>query len=200
MNKTNALIGGALLVITVCLIYLSFVGIGLRTAKLIKPSLYLPDAVVAAEAVVLRLFPDLTERSTLVIGLPLENPAAQVFLERLKQSYVEHLKQEPRIITDPQKLESCSEPCWWITDEHKANSLAGEMNELKNRKVNYLTLTWFSKNEEPSIECKKKLRLDYSCLRELSIFAASRKMKTRDTYFFLNKYGDKDFFLFVGSI
>lgn len=197
MKKANIIIGLALLLITGCIGFLFFNGIGLRFAKLIKPSIYGKEA---ADAVVIRMFPDFSERQILILGVPADQPEAQIFTDHLKDAYTRHFKAEPRIITDVEKLETCKGPCWLVTRREEAHSLDDEREEFRKISKNYLSIFIFDQNAEPSEECKAKLRLDLNCLRDLSIREASRKMKTPDTYFFLNKYADNNFFVFIGKL
>ncbi|MBY0314734.1 MAG: hypothetical protein K2Q26_04400 [Bdellovibrionales bacterium] len=197
MKKANMMIGLALLVITGCIGFLFLNGIGLRFAKLIKPSVYGKEA---ADAVVIRMFPDLSERKILILGVPTDQPEAQIFTDHLKDAYARHFKEEPRMITDVEKLETCKGPCWLVTRLEEAHSLDDDRLEYRNLSKNYLSIFIFDKNADPSEECKAKLRLNLNCLHDLSIREASRKMKTQDPYFFLNKYADNNFFVFIGKL
>ncbi len=199
MTKANVIIGIALTAITACLVYLFTSGISLRFARLIKPSTVIDQGEQAAEAVILRMFAELSEHNVLIISVPHENSETSKLVEFLKSSYQRQFKKTPQVVESVLQLQNCTGPCWWV-DSRILSSLGEELPELKALNKNYLVIYDYLQNTQPSQKCKSMQRLDWACLRDLSIHQASRKIKTTDRHFFLNKYKDDNFFWFIGKI
>lgn len=199
MKKVNLLIAIALILISTCLIYLFKNGIGLRYAKLIKPSVYGSDERVATESVILRMFPDFSTRERLIVGISSSVIDKEKWVEQLRFSYTQMFHKEPQIFRDQEEWKVCQGICWWVTDERGSDNLRGS-STLPQDHVNFLTILFFNQVVEPAERCQSQQQLDMTCLAELSIHEAARKIKTKEKYFFLNKYKDNNFFLFIGSI
>ncbi len=209
MKKLIALLTFCSVVISGVLIYLVLNGISLRSAPIIKPSIMTSDQKNVAEAVILRLFPDLQGAEYVVIGLRAELTESQQLLNLLKSEYEKQFGREISILPDAAavtqlEFQSCRTPCWILTTQDKSNELtenpllsqwlpAGSQRPYFN-----LTLIPFSSDAVVTDFCIEEKRLTLDCLIPLSIHEAKRKMKDPlQRYFFVRKYNERDYFLFT---
>ncbi len=208
MKKIVALLGLAFLIISACLIYLVKSGVGLRSAPIIRPSILLEDGQNMSLGVVARLAPDFQTADYLLLGFLPETADSQKFLEMLKSEYEMLYKKSVQILPNaieakPEDIQACIAPCWLLLPNTMANELSN--NEWIQKLIrplnrNYFSITWipFSTGGEVTDACVQQKRLTLDCLKMLSVHEAKRKMKeTEKRYFFMRKYLDRDYFLFV---
>lgn len=208
MKKIGFLLGGAFVLITVCMLYLVRKGISLRTAPLIKPTEISADRHNIGEHLVLRLFPELQSNDVILWGVLPETPESQNLLKVAAADYEKTFKTPVHIISNAatassEDIKNCGKPCWILLDKDKANELTP--NEFITQNIQplnrpYITLTLvnFTGTEEVTQACEDQHRLHLDCLVQLSVRDAKKKMKDPNKlYFFLRKYNDRDYFLFT---
>ncbi|MGZ3772325.1 MAG: hypothetical protein ACXVCY_00530 [Pseudobdellovibrionaceae bacterium] len=194
--------------ITVCIAYLVKSGISIRTAPIIKPSIISNDFENVPQGLFVRLFPDLQQADYILWGISQNSVEVQKTLTALKNQYEKEFKTPVRFIFDglkasAQDIEKCSKPCWIYLPEDSAHELKPNTWIQKNIKPsnrNYFTISWvsFTRTIETPEYCLKEKRLDLECLKAISVQEfARKKMSPRDKYFFVKKYLDTDYFLFV---
>lgn len=207
LASPNTLIAVALVLITTCLIYLMSSQISLRPATLIKPSVADDDLKNVAQGVALRMFPEFQSSHYILWGIkpPLGDEEKLFVLIQQEYERIFHLKVQ--IIDNPDQvtegdLQNCPKPCWLLIDKSHANELS--RNEFIEKKLRplarpyiNLTLLPFDLGVKAPSHCLSEKRLSLECLISLSSEASERKIKTNHRYFFLKKYNEKDFFLFL---
>lgn len=208
MKRLSILLGAAFVIISGCLIYMVSTGIGLRAAPLIRPSEMSADRANVPRAVVHRLFPDFQNAAVVVWGVLPETDVSRTLLNGLIQEYEEAFHRKVSVLLDAANaddatLKACAAPCWMFLNRGDANELSEHPfleRRFKPLGVPYfnLTLVEFTAGVEIPDGCNEEKRLSLRCLVPLVIHESARKMKNPDArYFFLRKYNEKDFFLFL---
>lgn len=208
MKKIAAVIVVCTLIISACIVYLVRFGIGLRPAPLIQPSVMTDDQSNVASAVMLRLFKELQDNDYIVLGVLPETEESKKIINQAAKEYEKIFHKTVHFINDAENagiesLLSCKKPCWLLISEKKANHL--DANSLIDKQPysfikTFFTLTFvsFHKNIEVPKECDDQKRLSLDCLIPVSIRGVRRKMRdSQKRYFFLQKYDEKDYFLFI---
>jgi hypothetical protein len=203
MKKIFILLGVACLIIAGVMIYLVKTGVSLRTAPYIRPSLISADFLNVPESVFTRLFPDLQNAHYIVWGLP-ATIESQIFLEAFTRRYEAEFKTKVNVLAnDSEDILNCQKPCWIFKNQDQAHQLAPNPwidKNLKPIQKIFITLTWMDFYRHPVVppHCTAEKRLDFECLPLVAIKDVERKFRERDKrYFFMRKYQDQDFFLFL---
>lgn len=208
MKKITIILAISFLIIIICMISLVRSGVGLRTAPLIKPTVFQADEKKVAHDVVLRLFPEFQTAHYVLWGLLPETPESErlfsLIAEEFQKAFPEAVKviRNVETITD-EELAQCTRPCWLMIAKDKANELTP--NEFIEKRLRPLGKPYFNMNVmhfdrhvEVSEVCDKEKRLTLDCMTPVSVREVSRKIKKPDErYFFLRKYNDNDYFLFL---
>lgn len=208
MKKISIILGIAFVIIIFCMLYLVRTGVSLRTEPLIKPTEISHDHRNIAEHLMLRLFPELQGNHYILWGVLPETQESQRVLSFALEEYQKMFKVPVHVIRDgvnatDEELRACQKPCWVLFPTEQANELTpNELIEKKFHALNlpYITLTWvsFDNTEKVTDECEAQQRLHLDCLIPVSIREVQKKIKDpRKLHFFLRKYNDRDYFLFV---
>ena len=197
------------LVASVIMVNLTRGGVSIRSAPIIAPSPQGAEYKNVAVAVVTRLFPDFQTAGYVVIGSAPDLKMGPQIINDLKLAFEAQFKQNVRLIADDANLTldalaKCEKPCWILTSETQANELSADnripkmLDKLESVNHFHLTLIPFSNVPNPSAACIAEKRLSLPCLTELSIHEVSKKFKDPTmSYFFMRKYQDRDYFLFI---
>lgn len=207
MKKLIWIISLGFLLISAAMIYLLKTGISLHMATLIKPSVAEADLKNVAQAVVFRMYPEFQSAHYVLWGtLPVAEDEERLFAA-IKAEYERIFHLNVQLITEAssasaEDLRGCGKPCWIFTTKENANELT--KNEFIEGKLRPLAAPYFNITLIPFVlgvkapsHCLNEKRLTYECLTTLAMEASERKVKTKERYFFLKKYNDRDFFLFV---
>lgn len=208
MKTIIAILTVCFALITALIIYITRAGVSIRTAPIIKPSAVSQDFHNVPLGIFLRLFPDFQQADYVLFGFPQDSLEAQTTLKLLKDRYEKEFKTEVKLLigTEPTTLamiQQCTKPCWILLPEAEANELSANtwiQSNIHPTNRPYFTLTWipFQRNVTVSEACEKEKRLDLSCLKTVSVKEVERKMKDSNArYFFMRKYLDRDYFLFI---
>lgn len=205
MKKITILLTLAFILISACMIYLIHNGVSIRSAALIRPSVISADGHNMANGLVIRMAQEFKNTHYVLWGIVSDSnlfDQAQTEFEKLFPALkVTRLQLGEQ--TTPEEIRACPAPCWIVTEPNGAHELAGQTpishrTEIAEKSYFNLSVVLFSKAEPVSAECDAQKRLSFDCLKALSIREAQRKMKNPHAhYFFLRKYLDKDYFLFV---
>jgi hypothetical protein len=209
VKKVNYLIFLGLAIITGCMLYLIKSGISLRSSTLITPSEMDESMAEVSGAVFSRLFPEFQNRDLLVIGAEHPSPRVMAFINHLKLQSEAYHKNKIEIFDDDHllgardRIRSCSKSCWVLTEAQSTSDIAPMPSVMELAGIgekNRFTLTIFEFDSyDPALipNCEKQKRLKLSCLKNLAIKEAERKMHNpKKKYFFLKQYNSRDFFLF----
>lgn len=211
MKKTVTLLAIAILIVTGCVVYLLINGIGLRSAALIRPSIISAQYQNIPHSLVYRLFQEFQNADYVIWGLSEDEKLNQHLIKEIQLEYEKLFKKTVSVIHMTEKtansftslVQSCHRPCWIFTPFDKANQLSKNSFVELNATIfsnNYFTLTLikYDRNMIVNERCENQKRLDLECLTSLSIREVRRKLKLEDEkYFFLRKYNDSDYFLFI---
>lgn len=194
---------------SVIMIKLTRDGVSIRSAPIISPSPQGAEYKNVAVSVVNRLFPDFQTAKYVLIGFPADLKAANQIVNDLKLDYEKNFRQIVTMLSDDGKLSAeqltnCQRPCWILTSETRANELAPEndippkLTQITQNKHFHVTLIPFQNIPENSEACIAEKRLSLACLIPLSIHEVRKKFKDpNEMYFFMRKYQDRDYFLFI---
>ena len=208
--KTILIIFGIFFVIASgIMIKLTHDGVSIRSAPIISPSPQGAEYKNVASSVMNRLFPDFQMSSFVVIGFPFDLKAAPQIMNDLKADYEKQFNKTVTLLSDDaeltvEKISQCRLPCWILTSESKANELSEDnkisqlLDQMGGLKHFHITLIPFQDVPEPSHDCIAEKRLTLKCLIPLSIHEVRKKFKDPSiAYFFMRKYQDRDYFLFI---
>lgn len=208
MKKISVILGLAFVIVTFCMFYLVRNGVSLRSEPLIKPTEISTDHRNIAEHLMLRLFPELQQNHYILWGVLPETQESQRVLSYALEEYEKMFKVPVHMIRDgvnatDAELRACAKPCWVLLPTEQANELTpNELVEKKFHSMNlpFITLTWvnFDNTEKVTDECEAQQRLHLDCLIPVSIREVQKRIKDPSKlHFFLRKYNDRDYFLFV---
>lgn len=208
MKIISSLIATAFLVICVCMFLIFKNGVSIRTAPIIKPSPVGADLSNISQGIFLRLFPDLQQSRYVIWNISQNSEEVQKTLSLLKSRIENEMHLKITYIFDgskatAQEIESCTQPCWIFFQEDAVNELS--KNDWLESKIapqtgGYFIISWvpFVRNLEVSQTCIEEKRLDLECLKHVSVHEVKKYMKdSTQRYFFMRKYLDHDYFLFV---
>ncbi len=197
--------------ITACIFYLVLNGISLRTAPLIQPSIIEADQKNVADALSHRLFQEFQNSHYVIWGVLPETSQSRSLLERLAEDYQKIFKATPNVVdnaefADAETLRNCSKPCWLKVNPAAAHRLEAN-SEFDKRIIQFerpyfsLTLVSFTGDEAVSEICENQKRLSFNCLVPVSVRSVKRKFREpAKKYFFLNKYYENSYFLFLQNL
>jgi hypothetical protein len=208
MKSIFSILGIGFLIIIACLVYLFKSGVSIRSQPIIKPSVVSQDFVNVPQGAFLRLFPDIQQSHYILWSVSQNSGEVQKTLSVMKERTEQDLHQTVQFIYDGNKataeeVKNCARPCWILFPPDEANELKPNAwidTHLAPLNRAYVTLSWIDFKRDVSVpdSCIKEKRLDLECLKVLSVHEVERKMKERDQrYFFMRKYLDRDYFLFV---
>ena len=202
MKKIFWLLGIAFILITLCIVYLIRTGVSLRPAPYIKPTVIQKDII--GEHVHLRLFSDWTQADYVFWQYNPESPTFNLE-ESTRIQILELLKNKTgrtfqNALSDhADDIQNCTKPCWINT--RKAHQLSPNPkipDFVKNQ--NFITISWFYFDREIEVpqSCVELKRMSEPCITPLLVHSLRKKLKKPDaSYFFMQKYLDQDYFIFV---
>lgn len=210
MKTIVTILSIGLFLISLGIVYIYKSGVSIRTAPIIRPSIVSEDFHNVPQGLFVRLFPDLQQTHYILWGVSQNSNEVQVTLSMMKELYKREFKTPVSFIYDGlnssrEEVQNCLKPCWILFPENHVNELSPNtwiQTHLLPLNRNYFSLTWipFERPTQVPEYCVKEKRLDLDCLKVVSIQEVSRKMKdSGKRYFFLRKYLDRDYFLFVES-
>ena len=208
MKKMVAIFVLVFVVISACMLYLLRSGVGLRSAPLIKPTVIGSDTRIIANHTVKRLFPEMQQAHYIVWGVQPETDDSQLLMTYFLDEYQKTFHNPARILKNAESLSSqeisqCEKPCWLLISKNLANELTPnkfieeKIAPLKKEFIN-ITFLNFSRDEKVSEKCDQEQRLTLDCVVPVSVREVTKRLKDpSQRYFFLRKYNDRDFFLFI---
>lgn len=177
------------LLITALLVVIIKRGVIVRPQPLIKPTLIQNDFEPVARHVALRMFPEFQSNDYIFWNLDLNNIEAQLFQKRIIEEYTKLFQKSVHVLQPDQSLDHCGQPCWIFSKI--------DIQSLPSRSIEF---NWINYDKIESIpdQCMNKKILDFECIKYVSLKSVERKIKNKnDRYFFLHKYMDQAFYLFV---
>ncbi|QDK43921.1 hypothetical protein DOM22_01455 [Bdellovibrio sp. ZAP7] len=208
MKKIFTILGLVFIIITFCMIYLVRKGVSLRSEPLIRPTVISADQRNIASHTVLRIFPDLQQNHYVIWGVLPETPDTQLLMTHFMEEYYKKLQIPVHIIQNgleasTEEIQNCPKPCWIKMPHDQANELSANKfisSKIEPTQKAHITITTMPFNGDEVVPeyCDQQQRLTLDCVTPVSVREIHRKMKDpKQLYFFLRKYNDRDFFLFV---
>lgn len=205
MKTVYAVLTFCLLLISAVIIYLVVSGSALRSAGVIKPTEYKEDNKLLAKSVALRLFPEF-QSSQNTIWIPSKNmeSAASTIISAVQEHYRSlNVPDVPQIESvnlnaDLQDFKKSDSLKWWIFPA------GGEilLNQLLEQKIfinepTVIYISEFKREEQVPENCNNEKKLTHECLKLVAVREVRKKFKSNEPYFFMRRYNDHQFFLFV---
>lgn len=192
MKKIFWALGVSFVVISVLLLVIAKRGVIVRPQPLIKPTAIQENFEPVAKHVALRMFPDFQSTDYVIWKLDAQNSESEIFQQKILQEYTRLFAKSVNVLSPGQPLGSCPKPCWIFSDISEV-----EVKQLSER---FIVVSWvnFEKVESIPDDCMNKKILDSRCIKFVSLKSAEKKLKDPNArYFFLHKYIDQYFYLFI---
>lgn len=195
MKTVLAILGAAILVSSGVMVYLVKKGAALRPAGVIAPSEIGTKSDLIAQAVGLRLFPDFQTAKNVVWYLDIADEPFVNIPESTLANYQTNFKPELfDLRKNPQA--SCVENCWYI---QAANTALPEtiQQKIKTEPTLEIFVEYFNRDEQVPEVCENEKTLEEKCVRPVSVREIRKKLKNPAPYFFMRRYLDSQFYLFI---
>lgn len=184
-----------MIIITAVMISLIKRGGALRVAGVIKPAEIGADSGLIGRAVALRLFPEFNEAKNVIWHLENSDEIlkqvpeiALLNFQGIQKPVLQNLSEVPE--------DTCSEKCWYILQAGGVLSkVTGQ--KIKNEKSVEIYVQYFDRNESVPETCEQEKILDSNCVRPVSVREIHRKLKTTAPHFFMQRYLQSQFYLFI---
>lgn len=194
MKITYVLLGAAFLLMTGIMLSLLKSGGALRPVGVIKPTEYSTDIDYIGKSVALRMFPEFHASDNVIWYLDHQDES---FVQILQSAYAHHQSSNKQPLRDlRQSLELCQGKCWYV--QQLGNSLPENLiQEMKNKKNIEIFIQDFNRNETVPAECENQKIMEYKCIKPVSIREVRRKIKSSAPHFFMRRYQDSQFYLYI---
>lgn len=197
MKITYALIGAAFLIMTGILISLLKNGGALRPVGVIKPTEFGSDFDYIGKSVALRMFPEFHASHDVIWYLDHQDESFTRVLQAAYQHYQN--PQKPAFRDLRQSSELCADKCWYV--QQLGNPLPEALvQKMKMEKSIQVFIQDFNRNETVPAECESQKIMEYKCIRPVSIREVHRKLKNPVPYFFMRRYQESQFYLYIEKI
>lgn len=195
MKIIITLLAVAFLLIAGVMISLLRSGGALQSAGVMKPAEISSGFSRIGELVTLRLFPEF-DTAQHVLWLLEEGDES---LDEIPKSAHAHWKgQKPSTLHDLRvgAEVNCVERCWYI--QNLNTPLSDDLKQkMKNQPSTEILVQRFDRDEKVSEHCEGQKILDAACMRPVSVREVRRKIKTPTPHFFMRRYLDSQFYLYV---
>lgn len=202
MKLVNALLVTCLVVISAVVIYLVIDGTALRSAGVIKPTVLDSENKLLPKSVALRLFPEFqSSQNTIWLASPQLKPKIASIIASI-HNYYTTLKAPsvPELIlvnsnTQTSEMTNSQNSKWWIFEsENVAVFEAIHKNQVS---PNIIYINEFKRDEVVPANCETEKMLSRECLKVVAVREVKKKFKTEQHYFFMRRYNDHEFYLFI---
>lgn len=195
MKIVFAILGAAILISSGVMVFLVKKGAALRPAGVIAPSVIGTKAELIGQAVGLRLFPDFQTAKNVVWYLDVTDEPFVNIPESTLANYQTNFKPELfDLRKNPQA--TCVENCWYV---QTANVPLPEalLQKIKTEPSIEIFVQYFDRDEKVPEVCESEKTLELKCVRPVSVREVRKKLKTPAPYFFMRRYLDSQFYLFI---
>jgi hypothetical protein len=176
---------------------------------LIKPTLYNEDNKLLAKSVSLRLFPEFQSNPN-TVWIPSEKMEASA--PSIIAAIIDHYKSLkvssiPHVIlvkaeSDLQKNNELNIQKWWIFPSVSDSILdkAQALSLFSETEPNIIYISEFKRDDIVPQNCEIEKQLSHECLKAVSVREVKKKFKSNSPYFFMRRYNENQFYLFIESI
>lgn len=202
MKLVNALLVACLVIISAVIIYLVIDGTALRSAGVIKPTVLDSENKLLPKSVALRLFPEFqSSPNTVWLASPQLQPNLASIVASI-HNYYTTLKAPsmPELVliganTETSEITNSQNSKWWVFESDNAVVLKNiHANEIK---PNVIYVNEFKRDEVVPEVCETEKMLSRECLKVVAVREVKKKFKTEQRYFFMRRYNDHEFYLFI---
>lgn len=201
MKKLIVLIAVVSVFIIAVMIHLIRDGVIVRPQPLIKPTIIQADFSIVPEHLFMRLFPEFQSVNYVLWRIdlpPLEKKALLSQVQKLVESQAHQLVQW---ISSNLEIQNCVGQCWMEVAIEVPVDQAKIEFEKQNKKGIQIRIFQYSHLEPLSESCEHQKILNEECLYSVGLNLAKKKLKDPQArYFFMQKYLDQDFYLFVKKV
>lgn len=195
MKIVFSLLAAAVLISSGVMFYLVNKGAALRPAGVIKPAEIGTKPDLIGQSVALRLFPDFQQAKNVIWYLDTEDEVFARIPESTLNNY--QTNQKPTLYNLRKESQiSCVENCWYIQspDTPMPEAL---LQKTKAEPSLEIYIQYFDRNEEVPEFCESEKILEPKCVRPISVREVRKKIKTLAPHFFMRRYLDSQFYLFI---
>jgi hypothetical protein len=194
-------LGAFCLVVAAVLLVLAKKGVMIRPQPLIKPTLIQSDFTPVGEHVFLRLFPELHDVQVILLRWDSDVLERERFLQDFAKSFKSQLHGDFQIFLKEPSVDdvsTCLRTCLFILAPSASRAdVERVMIESGRRWISIKALEFAEVPETPE-NCLHQQMLSEDCLSPVALNLTKKKLsKTSERVFFLYKYLDHDFFLFL---
>ena len=202
MKSVNALLALCLVFISAVVIYLTLQGTALRSAGVIKPTVLDSENRLLPKSVALRLFPEFqsTKNTIWIPAVELQGQVSPVV--RSIHDYYKNLKIKsvPKLVfVDRETLPSDNfdgeQSRWWIF-ESENEAVLNAVREMESEPT-MIYLAEFKRDETVDPSCETEKVLSRQCLKAVAVREVRKKIRSPEPYFFMRRYNDHEFYLFL---
>lgn len=188
----------AILVSAGVMIFLLKKGVALRTAGVIAPTEFTLKPELIGKSIAGRLFPDFqTAKNVIWYIEPEEEPFVSV--PEIALRYYQTTSKPELIDLRKTDLVKCDENCWYVQSAQRPLS-DDILKKVKTQPSIEIYIQYFDRNGAVTEVCENEKILELKCIGPVSAREVRRKLKTSAPHFFMRRYLDSQFYLFVEKI
>jgi len=195
MKIILSLLAAALLISSGVMFFLVKKGVALRPAGVIAPTEIGINSELIGKSIALRLFPDFQTAKNVIWHMDIEAEPYTHIPETVLSHYQTNNKPS---FYDLRKAppSHCSENCWYV---HALSTPLPEalLQKMKTEPSVEIYVQYFERGEEVPELCESEKILEFKCVRPVSVREVRKKIKTPVPYFFMRRYLDSQFYLFI---
>lgn len=195
MKIVFSLLAAALLMSSGIMFFLVKKGAALRPAGVIAPTEIDTKSELIGKSIALRLFPDFQTAKNVIWYMGIDDE----LYAKIPESALSHYQTNSKPSFFDLRLNTqanCTENCWYV------NSLNTPLPEALLLKIKTeprveIYVQYFERDEEVPELCESEKILELKCIRPVSVREVRKKLKTPAAYFFMRRYLDSQFYLFI---
>lgn len=198
MKTVYSLLAAALVISSAVMFTLVKKGAALRPMGVIAPAEVGASSELIGKSIGLRLFPEFQTTKNVIWYLDISDEPYASIPESTLLNYQSNLK--PKLVDhrkDPEA--SCTESCWYIQSPNTPLTEALQQ-KLKTESHIEIYVQYFKRDEEVSELCENEKILEVQCVRPVSVREVRKKFKTPVAHFFMRRYLESQFYLFVEKL
>lgn len=199
-KKIYWIFGIVFLVISSAMITIIKRGVTLRLQPLIKPTQLENNLEPMARHLFLRMFPDFQQADYVIWNFEGASKETELFFSQITNRFESEIKKVNFLSPNHALLGECPAPCW------ATSTSVSQLSDLKKQLVGlnkkWIVIHWKNYNavEVVSDVCLNQKILSEECIIPVAVNDVKKRLKDPSVrYFFLKKYLDRDFYLFIKS-
>lgn len=170
-------------------------GGALKPAGVIKPAEIGNDPTLIGHQVAVRLYPDFHAAKYVIWRL---EDGADALAEIANVTFAQYGNPVKPLMRDlrTDATDNCTENCWYILN--MTQQLPADLEQkTKTQPTAEIHIQYFKRDEVVPEVCETQKILSTECMRPISVREVRRKMKTEAPHFFMQRYQQSQFYLFI---